>query len=243
MRQTLFFLAAVLLAGCVEEPPGDLRGAHAGQGFWLPDTVTVRLLGREAGSGEVWWGRLDNAERAWLETEGYEIAGRHIDSTATHYFRDQAARKPQWDRRTLMTERVYVRRADQDDGPQAGEVQAAEPEDRRLPADVGAEERENDSNVAGRSITSSEEPVAQRSNRETWAIVVGSVAEPTSAHVLVKRYEKRLSTLRLSVRPHAEDDTTRYRVVAGRFDSVAVRRALTEHRSVLPDGAWPLQLQ
>lgn len=212
MGRCLLFLIVALLVGCAEEtPPGDLRAASPVHWFSPADTVKARILGRELPSGEILWGRVDSAERAWLQTRGYEMTERYVDSTATYHFRAKTRRlrrwNPRWDEQTLMTERIYVRQPDREETLEKG-----------------------------RSRTR---------GADMWAIVVGSATDSSSAKALLKSRKEKLSAtgLRVRLRVGRSRDTIRYRVVAGQFDSVSVRKAIASYSSVLPAGAWPLRLQ
>lgn len=239
MRRCLFFLVVTLLVGCVEEePPGDLRAVSPDQWFSPPDTVAARVLGRELPSGMVRQGRLDSTEQVWLQARDYDLAERYVDSTATHYFRAKAQRlprwKPRWDKRTLLIERLYVRRPNRENDASGGEALAAGPKGSLGPAE----------HLDPASTKTTEEGLLETHGSGTWTIVVGSATERTSARALLKSRAEQLSTIGLRVRLQTEQrkDTVRYRVVAGQFDSVAVRQAIESHSSVLPAGAWPLRL-
>jgi hypothetical protein len=177
------------------------------------------------GVGTVRGGQLDSAERSWLQDRGYEMVRRRVDSTATYYFRARAERLPRWDKRTLMIERVYVRRPD-----------------RAAPLLDSASTQPSEEDSAREHDT---EKPTRRSSAHAWTIVVGSVTDSASARALLASHRKRLSTtaLRVRLRVESSKDTIRHRVVVGRFDSVAVRQAIEEHQSTLPAGTWPLRLR
>ncbi len=91
----LLLAAAALLIGCQESPPGTLR-AVGGEGgyFGPPDTVKARLLGWKMPLGSLQFEQLDSTETAWLEAWDYVLVDWRVDSTATHYYRRQADRRP-----------------------------------------------------------------------------------------------------------------------------------------------------
>ncbi|MFB6231853.1 MAG: SPOR domain-containing protein [Salinibacter sp.] len=245
MPRSILLLVGMMLVGCAEEPPGNLRAVSSNQGFSPADTVTARLLGRELSLGTVRGGQLDSTERAWLQDRGYEMVRRRVDSTATHYFRARAERLPRWDKRTLMIERVYVRRPDRAGNALSNTARAAgrEPSpDRADPLLDSASAQSSEADSAREHDT--EEPV-RRSGSHAWTIVVGSVTDSASARTLLASRRERLSAtaLRVRLRVGTSTNTVRYRVVVGRFDSVAVRQAIEKYRSMLPAGAWPLRLR
>ena len=51
LSRLLLVLPGLLLAGCAEEPPGDLRAVQSSLGLGVVDTVKARLLEREAAHG------------------------------------------------------------------------------------------------------------------------------------------------------------------------------------------------
>lgn len=78
-----------------------------------------------------------------------------------------------------------------------------------------------------------------------WTIVVASTASRSSASPLVNQYQARFAdtTLPVGIIEARVGDDVRYRVALGQYDSRAsARRALEKYASMLPDGAWPLQL-
>jgi len=245
MPRSILLLVGIILVGCAEEPPGNLHAVSSNQGFSPADTVTARLLGRELTLGTVRGGQLDSTERAWLQDRGYEMVRRRVDSMATYYFRARAERLPRWDKRTLMIERVYVRRPNRAGDALNNTALAAGRElspDRAAPLLDSASTQPSEEASARERDT--EEPT-RRSGAHAWTIVVGSITDSASARALLASHRKRLSTtaLRVRLRVGSSKDTVRYRVVAGRFDSVAVRKAIEEHQSTLPAGAWPLRLR
>lgn len=132
---SLLVVGATLWAGCQEPPPGDLQTVDANRGYFgSPDTVKVRLLGWKMPLGSLQFEQLDSTEAAWLRAHNYVLVDWRVDSTATYYYRRQADRRPRWDQRTLMTERLYARRDTQQNRP----LQQAEPSGRTWGIGVGS---------------------------------------------------------------------------------------------------------
>gem|GEM_PF-6972285 len=118
----VLLLAALLLwGGCQDTPPGALRAATGEPpAYGSPDTVQARLLAWEMPMGAFRFEPLDSTEQAWLERRDYVLVDWRVDSSATYYYRQQAQRRPRWNRRTLMTERLYAPR--DPDADQGGRV-------------------------------------------------------------------------------------------------------------------------
>ena len=259
-------LSGLLLAGCAEEPPGDLRAVQSSLGLGVVDTVKARLLEREAareGNATYHWGRLNGNERAWLQDRGYQLVRQRIDSTATHYFRRQAERHPRWSGQTLMTERTFARSANRDRAGWVSKAYATESKPRLDPTDLPAPDSDRLSRPEPSSSTGtpkasrrataegatfsspselSETASAERPDGGRWGIVVGSMADSISALALRRRYEERLSggDFPVHLQTGLKSGELRHRVVVGRFDSTGARRALEGLGSQLPSGAWVL---
>ena len=263
--ELLLVLSGLLLAGCAEEPPGDLRAVQSSLGLGVVDTVKARLLEREAARGRnatYYWGRLNGNERAWLQDRGYQLVRRRIDSTATHYFRRQAEWRPRWSKQTLVTERIFVRSANRDRAGWVSKAYAAESKPRLDPTDLPAPDSDRLSRPEPSSSTGtpkasrsageraaffllskpSETAFAERPDEGRWGIVVGSMADSISALALRRRYEKHLSggDSPVHLQTGLKSGELRHRVVVGRFDSTGAQRALEELGSQLPSGAWVL---
>lgn len=74
-----------------------------------------------------------------------------------------------------------------------------------------------------------------------WTIVVASLASRSKAEEVANRFTGRFATA--EVVSGTVDGNTRYRVTLGRYDSeAAARRALKDHASSVPSGAWTYQL-
>lgn len=83
---------------------------------------------------------------------------------------------------------------------------------------------------------------AIRPDASGWTIVVASLSSRAAAEDLADEYESRFSSVDVVAR--TVNNTTRYRVVIGRYDSeAAAQSALNDRASMLPADAWTHRLQ
>ena len=79
-----------------------------------------------------------------------------------------------------------------------------------------------------------------------WTIIVASRTQQAPARTLASDFRQRFGDQQtpVGVLSGNVENTTRYRVGVGQFDSrEAAQQFLDQHGSKLPDGAWPLRLQ
>lgn len=90
-----------------------------------------------------------------------------------------------------------------------------------------------------------DEPAEINPNAGGWTIIVASRTDRGAAESLVATYRSRFEDpqVPIDVLPGEVNNTTRYRIGIGQFDTQAqARDFLAEFNAELPEGAWPLQL-
>lgn len=128
----------------------------------------------------------------------------------------------------------------------AGAASASESRSNRYPGVDPSETSERTSE--GRAVQTSAGTASARSinpDAGGWTIVVASTAERGSASPLVAQYKNRFAdtSLPVDIVVGTVNDRVRYRVALGHYDSrQSALRAIEKYESMLPEGAWPLQL-
>jgi hypothetical protein len=113
-------------------------------------------------------------------------------------------------------------------------------------AATGASSDDTTPTAAAATTTSGDASQQITRSEGGWTIIVASRTQRGPAETLVDDFRGRFpdQQLPIDVVPGNVENTTRYRVGVGQFDSREdAQQFLDEFGSQLPDGAWPLRLQ